>query len=71
MRLRLGDCLYAHTGELQNKCFAEFILLSSFHSPFNLESTIVIITTLSIYSCVTNMTLEITSERHQTDYDLD
>ena len=32
------------------------------------SSTIV---TLSIYSCVTNVTLEITSERHQTDYDLD
>ena len=32
MRLRLGGCLYAHTGELQNKCFAEFILLWSFHS---------------------------------------
>ena len=27
MRLRLGGCLYAHTGELQNKCFAELILL--------------------------------------------
>ena len=24
MRLRLGGCLYVHTGELQNKCFAEF-----------------------------------------------
>ena len=39
--------------------------------PFNLETTIVILATLSIYSCVTNMTLEITSERHQTDYELD
>ena len=30
---------------------------------------IVILVTLSIYSCVANVTLEITSERHQTDYD--
>ena len=36
--------------------------------PFNLETTIVILVTLSIYSCVANVTLEITSERHQTDY---
>ena len=27
IHLRLGGCLYAHTSELQNKCFAEFILL--------------------------------------------
>ena len=27
IRLRLGGCLFAHTGELRNKCFAEFILL--------------------------------------------
>ena len=39
--------------------------------PFNLETTIVILITLSIYSCVTNVTLEITSERLQADYDLD
>ena len=39
--------------------------------PFNQETTIVIIITLSIYSCVTNVTLEITPERHQTNYDLD
>ena len=32
MRFRLGGCLYAHTGELQNKCFAEFTLLLSSHS---------------------------------------
>ena len=37
--------------------------------PFYLETTIVILVTLSIY--ITNVTLEITSERHQTDYDLD
>ena len=36
-----------------------------------LETTIVNLVTLSIYSCVTNVTLEITSEKHQTDYDLD
>ena len=35
--------------------------------PFHQETTIVILATLSIYSCVT---LEITSERHQTGYDL-
>ena len=39
--------------------------------PFNLETTIVILVTLSIYSCVANVTLEITSERRQTNYDLD
>ena len=39
--------------------------------PFYLETTIVIRETLSIYSCVANVTLEITSERHKTDYDLD
>ena len=39
--------------------------------PFYLESTIVIRVTLSIYSCVANVTLEITSERHQTYHDLD
>ena len=27
--------------------------------------------TLFIYSCVRNLTQEMTSERHQTDYDLD
>ena len=37
--------------------------------PFNVETTIVILVTLSIYSCVANVTLEITSERHQTDLD--
>ena len=36
--------------------------------PFNLESTIVILVTLSIFSCVT---LEIISERYQANYDLD
>ena len=39
--------------------------------PFNLEITIVILVTLTTYSCVTNVTLDITSERHQTNYDLD
>ena len=39
--------------------------------PFHLETTIVILVTLSIYSCVTNVTLEITSKRHQTNYGLD
>ena len=37
--------------------------------PFNVETTIVILVTLSIYSCVANVPLEITSERHQTDLD--
>ena len=37
---------------------------------FNQE-TIVIHTTLFIYSCVTNVTQEIISKRHQTNYDLD
>ena len=36
--------------------------------PFNLKTVIVILATLTIYSCVT---LEITSERHQRNYDLD
>ena len=27
MLIWLGGCLYAHAGELQNKCFTEFILL--------------------------------------------
>ena len=33
--------------------------------PLYLETTIVILVTLSIYSCVTNVTQEITSERQQ------
>ena len=39
--------------------------------PFNLETTTVILITLYIYSYVTNATVEITSERHQTNYDFD
>ena len=49
----------------QNNKFRELAL------PFNLENTIVILETLSIYSCVANATLEITSERHQAVDDLD
>ena len=47
----------------QNYIFREQAL------PLNLETTIVILVTLNFYSCVTNVTLEITSERHQTNYD--
>ena len=32
MRLRLVGCLHAHTRYLQNKAFAVYILLWSFHS---------------------------------------
>ena len=38
--------------------------------PINLETTIVILITLSIYPCVTKLTLEITTERHQTNNDV-
>ena len=39
--------------------------------PFNLETTIVILIAMSIYSCLANVTLEIKSVRHQSNYDLD
>ena len=39
--------------------------------PFNQETTNVIHITLFIYSCVTNVTLQITSERHQTNDNLE
>ena len=39
--------------------------------PFKLETTIVILLTLSIDSCVNNVALENTSEKHRTNYDLD
>ena len=38
--------------------------------PFNLKTTIVILIALSIYPCVTNVSLEVTPERHQTNNDL-
>ena len=38
--------------------------------PSILTTTVVIFGTLNIYSCVTNATLEITSEGHQANYDL-
>ena len=60
-RYQVSDMLDTH----KNNKFREQAL------PFNLETTIVILIALSIYSCVTDVTLEITSERHQTDYDLD
>ena len=48
---------------------ALFMIIQSEVLPFYLETTIAILVTLSIYSCVTNVTLEITSWRHQTNYD--
>ena len=37
---------------------------------FNLDATIMILIALSIYRCVTNVSLEITQERHKTNNDL-